>query len=314
MTGSKTATKPSFPTIVGRHGSWIAQGLPIPQARSIEKAPTSVAVDLFGKVPSRSSDMPRRALRAMTCGTRPYTGNWHDDIRLSNIKTAGSTAIVLSGLDEIQTSTIPHVWWDSGDSNACIYLLDRPDGLTEVEQCPPGTTPSDYFYKPVMAWLEVPQGATWYDPMEGGAHDLFSAWAIENVAAVIAAGLNEHFESGYESTFRRNLVYMHRRFGFSAIEALCAQLKALARPYSSLLQESFAFLSAIRDEQSLDFRLVFLASYLSDSSAVNRDAAATALADLGDRRGVEYLRAAAAKEAHPRLKYEYLEIAAELGV
>jgi HEAT repeat protein len=132
------------------------------------------------------------------------------------------------------------------------------------------------------------------------------------VSSIIAAGLNEHFESGYESNYRKRLADSHRRFGRPIIEALCTQVKSLPRPYSGLLRETFAFLSTLRDDSSKDDRLVFLASYLQDPSPIVRDSAATAIGDMADKRAIDYLRSASEKEKHPRLKFEFLEIAAEL--
>lgn len=305
MTG-KTATRPSFPVVIPRAGSWIAPGLPGAEARSI--APR---IDLFGKIPSNPYHAPSRSTHATMCAyaTKPHGGGWHADIKGSNIRIDAGTAIMLSDWDELDS---PHTWWGHHDY-ACLYVGHRNEGWTEIEQYSSEAL-SSHFHEPVTAWLEVTHGTTWHGAIESIAHDYTSTWAVDHVAAVITASLGEHFESGYQSTFRKNLIALHRWLGFPVVEALCAELKALSRPYSGLLQESFAFLTAVGDEQSLDFRLVFLASYLRDPSPVIRDAAAVALADLGDKRGIEYLKAAAANEAHPRLKYEYLEIAAELGV
>jgi hypothetical protein len=188
------------------------------------------------------------------------------------------------------------------------FALDRPGANSPSFEESPWASTS-------MAWVEVPQGATWHIRTSFGDEDeLSSAGLSEEVSTILASAINETFETGYQSVFHKNLTSLYVRFGSPVVEALCHDLKALSRPYSSLLREAFRFLASLDDPESQDFRLVFLAGYLSDSSPINRDSAALALADLADPRGAQYLRAASENETHPRLKFEMLEMAAELDM
>lgn len=163
-----------------------------------------------------------------------------------------------------------------------------------------------------VAWIAVSDAATWDDaPDVASVKDIHSQSVARTVAAITRAARGEHFESGYESQFRRQLAHLYRSFGSSVIDALCERMTT-AGVDADVLAQGLRFLATVDDPRSLDRRLECIASFLQDPSAVVRDSAGTALEVLGDRRAVTYLREAASREDHVVLKYELLEIAAEL--
>lgn len=164
-----------------------------------------------------------------------------------------------------------------------------------------------------LAWFSVPGAATWEGCLRADDADNFVArGARAQVLSAIRAARNEQFESGYESELRKELGRLFGVFGAVVLEALYDALR-LPGVASDVTAQGFKFLVDIADPTSRDSRLVFIAEFLRNPSPTIRDAAASALAALGDSRGASYLRQAAQDENHPTLKYEFLEIAVELA-
>lgn len=165
---------------------------------------------------------------------------------------------------------------------------------------------------PTIAWLDLSEATTWEGPLEANDPDNFLGQSIQiQVQTAIRAARGEPFENGYESQFRKTLGRMYRALGSRVVEAVCDELGSLGIG-DEILAQIFKFLVDVNDSASADLRLVSIAQFLRSHSALTRDAAATALDALDDRRAAAYLREAAARESHPMLKCEFLEIAAEL--
>ena len=163
-----------------------------------------------------------------------------------------------------------------------------------------------------IGWRTVSGAATWeFDPDSAELHYIDERDLLRRIAAATRAAQGEQFTTGYESKFRRQLAEWFRSFGTPVIEALFECLAASSVD-TDVLGQGLRFLGTVVDASSLDARLVFIARYLRAPSAEVRDAAANALEVLGDRRGASYLREAASHEDHVVLKYEFLEIAAQL--
>ncbi len=165
---------------------------------------------------------------------------------------------------------------------------------------------------PTIAWVDLSDATTWEGPLEANDPDNFLDQSVgAQVQTAIRGARGEHFESGYESQFRKTLGRMYRVLGSRVVETVCDEL-AKSGIGDEILAQAFKFLVDVRDPGSRDLRLVTIAQFLRSYSALTRDAAATALSALDDARAVAYLRDAAGKESHPFLKYEFLEIAADL--
>ena len=165
---------------------------------------------------------------------------------------------------------------------------------------------------PTIAWVDLSEATTWEGPLEANDPDNFLGQSVQvQVQTAIRAAHGEIFESGYESQFRKTLGRMYRLFGSRVVEAVCDELRTFGIG-DEILAQVFKFLVDVKDSASADLRFVSIAQFLRSDSALTRDAAATALGALDDRRAAAYLREAAVKESHPTLKYEFLEIAAEL--
>ena len=165
---------------------------------------------------------------------------------------------------------------------------------------------------PTIAWVDLSEATTWEGPLEANDRGNFIGQSVQTqVQAAIRAARGEPFESGYESQFRKTLGCMYRALGSRVVEAVCDELGSLGIG-DEILAQVFKFLVDTNDSASADLRLVTIAQFLRSQSALTRDAAATALDALDDRRAAAYLREAAVSETHAMLKCEFLEIAAEL--
>lgn len=165
---------------------------------------------------------------------------------------------------------------------------------------------------PTIAWVDVSEATTWEEVLEGHDQDDFIGQSVHaQVQTAIRAAHGELFESGYESQFRQTLRRMYCALGSRVVEAVCEQLATFGIS-DEILAQAFKFLVDVKDSATADLRLVSIAQFLRSESALTRDAAATALGALNDRRAAAYLREAAVRESHPTLKYDFLEIAAEL--
>jgi len=163
-----------------------------------------------------------------------------------------------------------------------------------------------------ITWVGLSEATTWEGALEANDPDNFLGQGVRaQIQTAIRAARGEHFENGYESQFRKTLGRMYRALGSRLVEAVCDEIETLGIG-DEILAQVFKFLVDVRDSTSADLRLVSIAQFLRSKSVLTRDAAATALDALDDRRAAVYLRDAAARESHPMLKCEFLEIAAEL--
>jgi len=123
---------------------------------------------------------------------------------------------------------------------------------------------------------------------------------------------DEVFEDGILNSLSNGIPDFLARFGPDGIEAI-QRLWQRNQLDAEPLAETLVWLGRVRSPATLGGRLGLLVKGLRDASPRVRDAAGLALASLGDRRAVPYLRQAREVESIPELRASLEELLQELA-
>lgn len=133
----------------------------------------------------------------------------------------------------------------------------------------------------------------------------------QKIEALFEAAKEEDFEDGMESEFSKKLVFLLKRYGDAAMEAL-TYLIIYERVNAEVASEALRWLGRINHPASYHYRLWLLERSLRCSSAMVRDGATLGLASLDDHHTVTYLKQAIQQEPCKELRRDMEQVLIQL--